>query len=84
MMKHEVTFIREVVNGYGRRCEMPLRTISIRRARSRRRAVAAAIKRFERMYHRRRWDLLAHDVRVEEIAAGASIANATGRRAQAA
>ncbi|HEX7073831.1 MAG TPA: hypothetical protein VF226_07300 [Hyphomicrobiaceae bacterium] len=69
---YEMTFIREVVNAYGKPCEMLLMTISIRRARSRDRAAAAAIKRFERKCRLQRWDALAHTYRVKEINPGIS------------
>lgn len=71
-MQYEVTFIREVVNAYGKRREMPLKTIFVRAARSRERAVSAAVKRFEREHCLARWDLLAQQYRLRTIKAGAS------------
>jgi hypothetical protein len=72
MMQYEVTFVREVVNAYGKRCEMPLGTISVRAAHSRERAAAAAVKRFERKHRLARWDLLAQTYRLKDIEAEAA------------
>lgn len=63
-------FFRTVVNDRGVPCDCTLERIEIRRARTEQRALAAAMRRFERRYRLRAWDHVAHGYVSEKVRPG--------------
>jgi hypothetical protein len=65
-----VRFFRTIVNNRGIPFECTIDSIAIRRARTRQRALAAAMRRFERKYRLAAWNHIAHGYESEDLAQG--------------
>jgi hypothetical protein len=57
---YRVRFLRDLVNASGDSFESTLFSVDILNARTRQRALAAAMRRFERRYRLHAWDVMAH------------------------
>jgi hypothetical protein len=64
---HRFRFLRTVVNNRGVPFDCTLESIAIRRARSKERALAAAMLRFARKHRVSVWDHLAHRCESEDV-----------------